>query len=66
MKKKGGLGIATLLIQAHDVVDVVKVILPSASAAKQAQSADDWGELWVCYFIRDTEGNCNSTFLSFR
>jgi hypothetical protein len=51
MKKKGGLGVATLLIKAHDVIDVVKVILPSAAAAKQAQAANDWGELWVRHLI---------------
>jgi hypothetical protein len=66
MKKKGGLGVATLLMKAHDVIDVVKVILPSAGVAKQAQEADNWGELWVRYLIRDSEWSPNLTFPSFR
>lgn len=47
MRQKGGLGVATILMKAHDVVDVVKVLLPSPTAAKIAQAADDWGEFWV-------------------
>lgn len=47
MRKKGGLGVATILMKAHDVVDVVKVMLPSPASATQAQAADDWGEFWV-------------------
>ena len=58
MKKKGGLGVATLLVKAHDVVDIVKVILPSPDAAKQAQAADDWGELWVRCLILILDGTC--------
>jgi len=45
--KTGGLGVAILLMKAHDVVDVVKVILPSAVVVRQAQGTNDWGELWV-------------------
>jgi hypothetical protein len=58
MKKKGGLGVATLLVKAHDVVDIVKVILPSPEAAKQAQAVDDWGELWVRCLILILDRAC--------
>jgi hypothetical protein len=43
MRKKGGMGVATIFMQAHDVVDVVKAVLPSPTVAKIAQAADNWG-----------------------
>lgn len=55
MRQKGGLGVATILMKAHDVVDVVKVLLPSPTAAKIAQAADDWGEFWVCPTLHKIE-----------
>jgi hypothetical protein len=66
MKKKGSLGVATLLMQVHNVIDVVKVTLPPAGIAKQLQAADDWGERWVRYLIPDTDRNYNSTLFLFR
>lgn len=47
MRKKGGLGVATILMKVHGFVDLVKVVLPSPSAAKLAQDSDNWGEDWV-------------------
>ncbi|RDB16942.1 hypothetical protein Hypma_002611 [Hypsizygus marmoreus] len=47
MKQKGGLGVAIILMQAHDAVDIVKVTLPSPAAAKLSQETDNWGEDWV-------------------
>lgn len=47
MKKKGGLGVAAVLLQAHDIVDMVKIVLPSPAVAKQVQEADNWGKEWV-------------------
>lgn len=47
MKKKGGLGVAAVLLQAHDIVDMVKIVLPSPAVTKQVQEADNWGEEWV-------------------
>jgi hypothetical protein len=48
MKKEGCLGIAAVLLQAHDMVDMVEIVLPSPAAAKHVQEADNWGEGWVC------------------
>ncbi|KDR75909.1 hypothetical protein GALMADRAFT_248699 [Galerina marginata CBS 339.88] len=47
MRKKGGLGVAAVILQAHDVVDFVKILLPSPAATKQVQEADDWGKDWL-------------------
>jgi len=47
MQKKGGLGIATILVKVYDIVDLVKIVLPSPTAAKLAQDSDNWGEDWL-------------------
>lgn len=51
MKAKGGVGVAALLLKAHDIVDIVKIILPSPTATKQVQEKDTWGDNWVCSTI---------------
>lgn len=52
MRKKGCLGVATMLLKAHDIVDVVKVILPSLDVARRIQAEDDWGKDWVSQYFR--------------
>ncbi|KAF8973285.1 hypothetical protein BDZ97DRAFT_674969 [Flammula alnicola] len=48
MRKKGGLGVAALLLQAHNMVDFVKIVLPAPAVARQVQDDDDWGrEGWL-------------------
>lgn len=47
MKKKGGLGVSPLIIEAHGVVDIVGISLPSHEGAKKAQAAVNWGQDWV-------------------
>lgn len=47
MKKKGGLGIATLLLMAHKMVDLTRVVLPSQETARTMQRVDDWGQNWA-------------------
>ncbi|KAG5651168.1 hypothetical protein H0H81_009632 [Sphagnurus paluster] len=47
MKAKGGLGVVMVMLQAYGYVDIVKVVLPSASVVKAAQQADNWGDQWV-------------------
>lgn len=48
MKKKGGIGVAALMLKANDMVDIVKIVLPTATVTKKVQEDDDWGQLWVC------------------
>jgi len=48
MKKKGCLRIAAVLLQAHNIVDMVKIASPSPAAARHVQEADNWGEEWAC------------------
>ncbi|PPR07422.1 hypothetical protein CVT26_013738 [Gymnopilus dilepis] len=47
MRTKGGLGVAVLMLKAHDIVDLVKIILPSPSATKHVQENDNWGGNWL-------------------
>ncbi|KDQ57632.1 hypothetical protein JAAARDRAFT_58224 [Jaapia argillacea MUCL 33604] len=48
MKRKGGLGVATLLLEAHGMIDVTRIVLPSLDGARKIQRMDDWGtEHWV-------------------
>ncbi|KAF9531620.1 hypothetical protein CPB83DRAFT_848472 [Crepidotus variabilis] len=47
MQKKGGVGIVGVLLEAHGVMDLVKIILPTPSATKLNQMADNWGEFWL-------------------
>ena len=47
MKKKGGLGVAPLILEAQGLVDVLNIPLPSSKGAKEAQAAMDWGQNWV-------------------
>ncbi|KAA1476023.1 hypothetical protein DENSPDRAFT_932741 [Dentipellis sp. KUC8613] len=47
MKKKGGLGIMTLLLLAHGTCDITTIVLPSAKTAKLMQEANDWGDGWL-------------------
>ncbi|THH21317.1 hypothetical protein EW146_g188 [Bondarzewia mesenterica] len=46
MKKKGSLGIATLLLMANKVVDITRIVLPSQQVAQTMQQADNWGQDW--------------------
>lgn len=48
MKKKGGLGVAPLVLEAHGLVDIVNIPLPSREGARKAQTSMDWGKSWVC------------------
>lgn len=66
MKEKGSLGIATLVMRAHDMIDVVKVILPSASDVRQAQETNDWAELWVRCLTALSEADSSLTSPSLR
>jgi len=37
-----------IMLKAHGMVDLVKVIMPDAAGAKTSQNGDDWGrEDWV-------------------
>ncbi|KAF4621207.1 hypothetical protein D9613_000677 [Agrocybe pediades] len=47
MKKKGGLGVTAVMLQAGDVVDFVKILLPSPAATKHQQDSNNWGEDWL-------------------
>lgn len=47
MQRKGALGVATLLLKADDIVDIVKIVLPSPASVRQEQEADNWGQFWV-------------------
>jgi len=47
MEKKGCLGIAAVLLQANNTIDMVKIVLPSPAAARHVKEADNWGEEWV-------------------
>ncbi|KAF5322446.1 hypothetical protein D9619_001799 [Psilocybe cf. subviscida] len=47
MKAKGAIGMGLILLKAHGMVDLVRVIMPSAAGAKTSQNGDDWGrEEW--------------------
>lgn len=46
MQRKGALGVATLLLKADDIVDIVKIVLPSPASVRQEQEADNWGQFW--------------------
>lgn len=49
MKNKGVMGIVNIVIKVDDLVDVVRVILPSADAAKKMlQVNGNWSPDWVC------------------
>ncbi|KAF7966393.1 hypothetical protein HWV62_38869 [Athelia sp. TMB] len=52
MKKKGGLGVAAVILKAGEVLDMVNVPLPSHAGAKAATAAKNmnWGEDWVTGF----------------
>ena len=39
MKKKGGLGVAPLVLEAHGLVDIVNIPLPSREGARKAQTS---------------------------
>ena len=59
MKKKGGLGVVGVMLQAHDIIDIVKIILPSPAVAKQVQKDDNWGDIWVRHsFVNCTMLQC--------
>ncbi|KAJ3517211.1 hypothetical protein NLJ89_g652 [Agrocybe chaxingu] len=47
MRKKGGLGVVAVMLRAHNIVDIVKIILPSPASTKAVQEADDWGKDWL-------------------
>lgn len=51
MRKKGGLGLARLLLMENDkkMVDFTTIVLPSRENARLAQEKDDWGEDWVSF-----------------
>ncbi|KIM40144.1 hypothetical protein M413DRAFT_446302 [Hebeloma cylindrosporum] len=57
MKKKGGLGVAAVLLQTNDNVDMVKIVLPSPAVAKQVQEADNWGEEWLQHLRKAMESD---------
>jgi hypothetical protein len=48
MKKKGGLGVAQLILEAHGLVDIISIALPSQEGAKKALATIDWDQNWVC------------------
>lgn len=52
MKKKGGLGVSPLILEAQGLVDIVNIPLPSREGAKKAQGSMDWGQNWVCPFTQ--------------
>jgi hypothetical protein len=47
MKKKGTLGVTQLLLEAHGLVDIISIALPSLEGAKKARATTDWGQNWV-------------------
>lgn len=53
MRKKGGLGLARLLLMEEEkkMVDFTTIVLPSKENARMAQEKDDWGEDWVSFGI---------------
>ncbi|KII92404.1 hypothetical protein PLICRDRAFT_102961 [Plicaturopsis crispa FD-325 SS-3] len=51
MKAKGSLGVVTILIKAGEVVDVVRVTLPSQQGAREMLVANgDWRKDWVRFW----------------
>lgn len=60
MKMKGGLGIATLLLMAHKMVDLTRVVLPSQETARTMQRVDDWGQNWVNVLTQRLEFSINT------
>lgn len=63
IKKKGGLGVAQLILGAHGFVDVISINLPSHEGAKKAIAAANWGRDWV-YHARSsfTVYYCSNSF----
>lgn len=51
MRKKGGLGLARLLLMEEEkkMVDFTTIVLPSKENARLAQEKEDWGEDWVSF-----------------
>jgi len=60
MKNKGGLGVTSILLQAGDVVDFVKIVLPSPAVTKHQQEEDNWGEEWVSFSQLSMKVDSNS------
>jgi hypothetical protein len=55
MKKKGGLGVAPLILEAHGLVDIVNIPLPSREGARKVQASMDWGKSLVCSVAEDIQ-----------
>jgi hypothetical protein len=47
MRSKGSVGVATLIMKAHDIIDVVKIALSSPEAVRVEQLTASWGDKWV-------------------
>jgi len=41
------LGVAQLILKAHELVDIISIALPSQEGARKALTTMDWGQNWV-------------------
>lgn len=63
MKAKGAIGVGLIMLKAHGMVDLVRVIMPDMAGAKKSQKSDDWGrEEWVSKSNHDL---CALVFIPF-
>ncbi|EAU91652.2 hypothetical protein CC1G_09334 [Coprinopsis cinerea okayama7 len=46
MQKKGGIGMAAIILEMGGIVDLVKVILPKPDGAALMQRVNNWGSEW--------------------
>lgn len=47
MQKKGGVGVVAVMLSAHNIIDLVKIMLPAPVTTRLSQAADNWGDMWV-------------------
>ena len=47
MQKKGGVGVVAVMLSAHNIIDLVKIMLPAPVMTRLSQAADNWGDMWV-------------------
>lgn len=47
IQKKGAVGVASIMLQYKDNIDIVRVIIPHPKVAKSLQDSLQWGERWV-------------------